>query len=93
MGGSVTGSDFDARGLSGFFMDAEWTGTSPVGTLYLEGVIDPGDTYKTLASWPISGNTGSETLNYSAFKGGRIRARYARTSGTGTLNVKFNLKE
>ena len=93
MSGSVTGNAISAVGAHGFFFEASWSGTTPIGTLYLEHATTSGGTYRTLYSWDVSGNSGSETLNYPNFMGGFVRARYAFTSGVGTLNVGINLKE
>ncbi len=93
MGADITGSLLDARGAHGCYLDASWTGTSPLGTLFLESTPVEAGTPRILYEWPISGNAGSETLDYTKFNGGFIRARFARTSGTGSLSVQINLKE
>lgn len=93
LGANVTGLAADARGARGIFGEFEWSGGgSPVGTLYLETAVEESGTYREIAAWPISGNSGSETVEYPNFNGGFIRWRYARTSGTGTGTGKFNLK-
>lgn len=94
MGADITGFFIEQRGAKGFFMALDWSaGGTPTGTFFLEAIIEEGDTPHVIASWPISGNSGSETLNHMGYRGGWIRGRYARSGGSGTLTCKFNSKE
>lgn len=93
MAGSITGIGIDMRGARGFFMDASWSGSTPVGVLHIQHSMEDVDAdYKTIASWTVNGDS-SETCDWTAFSGRYVRAKYVRTSGTGTLIVGLNRKE
>lgn len=87
----------------------QWTGTSPVGNINIEelvvessrnpdGNIDVWEAinFTDLAGGtdiPISGNTGEHEIIFNKLPFSKLRVRYIRTSGIGTLNVIFTAKE
>ncbi len=102
MGASINSSAADCGASPHYSFHSVWSaGTSPIGTLNLQasndGVTD-GASVTTWTDVPVSvytgsvavtGNTGSSLIN--AFNAGYkwCRAVYTRTSGTGTITVRF----
>lgn len=73
-----------------------WSGTAPVGQLFFEvyerfqQIWVPLDFGNAIA---ISGNSGSHDISINQLPWGRIRARYVKTSGTGTLFATLTAKQ
>lgn len=76
-------------------VDIVWTGTSPVGEIFVEvAYLLPNSTIYTTwqalsfgASIAISGNAGNHLLCIQDPPFQKIRLRYAKTSGTGNLTA------
>jgi hypothetical protein len=72
----------------------EWSGTAPVGTLYVQALLGK-DPREPNAKWvniedlsfPLSGNTGVEQINLERICFPFIRLFYDSTSGVGTMNA------
>ncbi len=94
------------------FMDnigilAVWSGTSPVGTIAIDGSADPlvgaGGTAYAPTNWSqittspspisVSGNSGTANVTINQFPFNWIRVRYVFTSGTGTLTANLTAKQ
>lgn len=86
--------------LSMISYEVVWSGTSPIGSIIVEGsndyeanadgsVKNPGNwaALPLSTSTPIVGNSDSGMIDIFATSIYAIRLRYDRTSGTGTLNV------
>lgn len=73
---------------------ASWTGSSPVGTLQVEGsndnVIFSSD--PEAAASNVSGNTGNVMIKIANTSYPYVRLTYNATSGTGSLNASVNAK-
>jgi hypothetical protein len=105
MSGSLTSAATVVRNLDMCTYFVEWTGSAPVGYLSFEYVqkesanpalevweqIDLGPAVGS--SIPISGNSGSHTIIFSIVPFIKIRAKYTRSSGTGTLDITIVGKE
>lgn len=74
---------------------ASWTGTTPIGAIFIDASND-GSNWVTLdfgTGISVSGNTGSHVININQFPYNQIRARYVKTSGTGTLTLTLTVKQ
>jgi hypothetical protein len=78
-----------------------WTGSSPVGELFFDASNDYAPS-SGLGTWQaldfgsqiiISGNTGSHTIAINQLPYRFVRARYVKTSGTGTLIANLSAKQ
>jgi hypothetical protein len=100
----VSGADMSANATSQIttiqFMDnigilINWSGSSPVGTLFIE-ISNDNKTFTALefgSSISISGNSGTHTVTINQAPFGYLRARYALTSGTGNLTAILSSKQ
>jgi uncharacterized membrane protein len=81
----------DTRSYSVQFV---FTGTSPVGTVYVQGSNDGGVTYTQVTDsiLPVSGNSGSCLINVEMPAYQLVQAVYVPVSGTGTMNCYINGK-
>lgn len=97
-----TSSPITLESLYGFSVQAVFTG-SPVGELKLQGSCDPGkptaNSYGTdVVNWndissPVAISASGNTIfNLDAQFYKWLRVVYTATSGTGTINVRFNGK-
>lgn len=76
-------------------IELEWTGTAPVGEFFVDvAFLYPNTTdfsqWQTLdfgSSIAITGNTGSHLISIQDPPFQKMRLRYVRTSGTGTLTA------
>ena len=90
---SISSSALDIREAHHVAVQAVWTGSSPVGTLSVQGSID-GSTYTEVQSASaVSGNSGSLLINLSNVAYSNLKLVYTKTSGTGTINAKVALKQ
>lgn len=75
---------------------ASWSGTSPVGQLFIE-VFDPLQGLWTALDFGaqilVSGNSGSHEITINQLPFAKLRARYAGTSGTGALFATLTAKQ
>lgn len=100
MSGSLLGLETNVEFCDDALIYVEWTGNSPVGTLTIEFLKKPsGNTADE--EWvsidfgspiAISGNTGSHTIQFTELPFTKIRPRYTRTSGAGSLTVSLMAK-
>lgn len=96
MSGNITSSIADVSGADYGVIDIVWAGTSPVGTITVEGRAGDNAPFATLdfgSSIAISGNTGSHRLILTQIPFTHIRINYNFTSGTGTLNAYIVTKK
>jgi hypothetical protein len=93
MAGNITSTTQNVQEAVSFSVHGIWTGTSPVGTLDIQGSND-GVNFTSVLSSPaaISGNSGQIMVNVEKHAYAYIRLVYTETSGTGTLNVYVNGK-
>ena len=66
---------------------AVWTGTSPVGTLQIQGSNNNINWSNDGSTTAVSGNSGNVLIKVTSVCYDYIRIQYAKTSGVGTLNV------
>lgn len=105
MSGNITSKVTVIQKLSLISYSASWSGTSPVGELIAEvsndytqdgqGVAQNAGTWNILpldVPALVSGNTGNGFIDIELNSGYALRIRYARTSGTGSLQVIVNAK-
>ena len=94
MAADVTGDTVDISNMDGFAVEyAVTSGSSPSGSLKVQASID-GTIWTDLGgsySVTISANT-TGLLNYSGAKFPKMRVIYARTSGSGTLDINLYAK-
>lgn len=93
MSATVSGTSIDVSSSTYCAVQIVWSaGSTPVGSLQIEGSCD-GSTFSAVGSAvSISGNTGNSLTNLGAIGYPYIRATYTRTSGSGTLNVYISTK-
>lgn len=72
----------------GYFIQASWSGSSPVGTLQVQASADNVTWTNYGSSQSVSGNMGSAILENSASLAPFIQVIYTFTSGTGSLTLK-----
>lgn len=96
---SITSNVIDIRYLDDIAIQAVWTGTSPVGTITVQGSLDYSAPPMAIANagiWTtvvlsptaaVSGNTGNILINMDQLSFPYIRIVYTKTSGTGTLST------
>lgn len=93
MTGTSLSTVVDIAEASGFAIQANWTaGSTPVGTLTIQGSTD-NVTFATVGSTvSVSGNSGTSLTNFAAQHYRYVRVQYVGESGSGTLNVIINAK-
>jgi hypothetical protein len=96
MGADVTSDQLALDSFSNFAIYAKYTG-APNGEIKLEASID---NTSTPTNWvQVSGSavtiTGADEVLWNMTNASYkwIRVKYVRTSGTGTLNVNYNVKD
>ncbi len=100
MSGDIISEPSLIQKLSMISYEVLWDGTSPVGSIIVEGSNDYSEnadgSVKNAGTWaalplststPIVGNSDRGMIDIFATSIYAIRLRYDRTSGTGTLNV------
>ena len=103
IGANATGDESAVTGVDSLLYSVEWTGTSPVGELFIEFLKAPKEkTASGLDDWEavdfgsqilISGNSGNHTINFTELPFTRVRPRYVRTSGVGSITITVLGKE
>ena len=83
----------DIRYQDSVCAQAVWSGTTPVGTLDIQGSLDQ-TTWTSIVSpaAAVTGNTGSLLFDLFALSFPYIRFVYTKTSGTGSLTIKVGAK-
>lgn len=92
MGADITGEWQSLAAARGVSVHSDWTGTSPVGVLYIEVANSTSLTAVPARSITVDANTGTDFLNHMELNAAFIRAHYVRASGTGTMNVVMTIK-
>lgn len=91
MSGNLTSTTIDTSRVSSVVFYASWTG-SPAGTLKLQVSID-GTNYVDLPDSPVIVSGASDFMwNVTDTNYDQIKLVYQATSGSGSLNVKANIK-
>ena len=87
---SLVSDTIDLVGITTFKIITYWQdGTAPLGVLSLEATTNNGVTYDTLleSEQSISDDDGFHIWHFPYNPITQIRARYLRTSGTGTMTI------
>lgn len=95
MGADITSSSKNVQEAISYSVHCIWSaGSTPVGTLDLQGSNDDVNFTSVLESGPapISGNSGSLLINVEKHSYGYMRVVYTRTSGSGTMTTLVNAK-
>lgn len=90
MAGDVTSATTNVDQLDFVAFDVSWSGTSPVGEIFVDGRNGSDLPWQTVSfgvSVAVSGNSGSHRLQLEEEGFSEVRLRYVRTSGTGTLDA------
>jgi hypothetical protein len=95
LAGNVTSSETDVMGLDYARYDIAWSGTAPIGVMTVEYLKDGDATWATLdvGTIAVSGASGTHEILFTELPFKRIRLKYTRTSGTGTMNAYITAKE
>lgn len=99
MAGNITSDPTNVQHSDNIGYLVSWTGTSPVGEIFVDVSNDEASTPTTWKSLDfgsqitVSGNSGSHDININQLPFVQIRVRYVRSSGVGTLTVKMNYKQ
>lgn len=94
MGGDITSPSKEIESTRSFCVQFYWTGTTPVGSVMLQGSLDNSHFNDITDSiLPVTGNSGSCMINVELPAYGFVRVKYTRTSGTGTANCYINGKQ
>lgn len=94
-GTTTSSSAIDISDCTVVAMQAVWAGTTPSGTVTIEGSLN-GSTWSTFgaSSITVSGATGNGLVNFSPAAMPFIRATYTHTSGTvSSLQVFVSTKQ
>jgi hypothetical protein len=100
MAGNITSSTTNVTNLDSITYIPQWSGTTPVGELFVDvrhnvGISPDGfnsdwvelDFGESIA---VSGNTGAHTITVETKAFSEIRLRYVRSSGTGTMQATIS---
>lgn len=90
-GSNQTSDVLDINSFVLYAIQFSWSGFSGSATFYTEGSND-GDIWTVVDSFIPSGTTGSRLLNVEKAAYAKVRVRYVRTTGAGTLLVTLNGK-
>lgn len=97
MSGTIISSptDINKTNTRSFSVQFVFSGSSPVGIVYLMGSDDGGNVYTQISDsiLPVTGNTGSCLINVELPAYEFVIVRYDATSGTGTANCYINGKQ
>lgn len=74
-------------------LSATFSGSSPVGTLTLQGSNDGIQYGAIAAALAVSGNSGTVCLNVPNVAFPYINCLYTKTSGTGTITASISVKK
>lgn len=93
MGANINCDAYKVKGADSYYLEASWTGTSPVGTLKIQTSLDGSTNWNDLAgsAVSVSGNTGTHAFDISRRAYIYIRLVYVYGSGTGTLSAGLNV--
>jgi hypothetical protein len=92
----------DVQNTDNIGITVAWSGTAPVGELFVEVSNDMDKPDEASWIWtaldfgfpiPITGNSDSHIININFVSFSKLRIRYARTSGVGALTAKMTLKQ
>lgn len=95
-----TSSHTDTINLDKASIFVEWSGSSPSGTLVVQGTNDD-PSASAAPTWyeiemggtiSISGNSGSHSLVFTELPFAAIRLNYTNSSGTGTISATITAK-
>jgi len=102
LGADATSAITDVTYLDNIGILVDWSGTAPVGELIVEcanpPVVDKEADYQWTAldfgsTITISGASGSHAININQVPYSKMRLRYVRTSGTGSLTARLTIKQ
>jgi hypothetical protein len=88
---SLVSSSVDISEVFGFCIQAVWAGTSPAGTINVQGSTD-NINFNTVTSLSVSGNTGNDLLNFNVAHFRYVQCTFTGSGGTGTLNIQLSAK-
>ena len=91
MSADVTSSAVDLSKVDGYAVFAKWTG-APVGTIKLEVGLDGQNYVEYPGSATAVNGAGDALWEVTTAFYDKVRVKYERTSGTGSLNVQINGK-
>lgn len=91
MSANITGTTIDISMIEHVAHQIIWSGTSPVGTITIQGSLDSSN-FSTISTTAVAANTGSVLTNIPSVGYPYIRATYTATSGVGTLNITVSGK-
>lgn len=100
MAGDITSAVTDVQYQDNVGIIVAWTGTAPLGELQVEVANDVyndpdaivWDALDFGSTISVAGNTGQHSLNIQSLPYTKIRLKYVRTSGTGTINAILTSK-
>lgn len=93
--GNLTSVETSTINLDSALILITWTGTSPVGTVTVEGRNGTKSGWVTInmgASIDISGNSGDHQLIFTELPFTDMRLKYAATSGSGSMIATITAK-
>lgn len=98
MSADITSDSTDVTNTDNIGIIVSWTGTSPVGELFVQVSNDNGTptTWVNLdfgAAINISGNSGSHDISINQLPYSKLRLFYNRTSGSGSLVARLTQKQ
>ena len=84
---SCTSASASCEHIGMISVECAWSGTSPVGTLQLQGSVSGSAWFNVGSSVAVSGNTGCVQVADVSSAYNYFRVVYTKTSGTGTLTA------
>lgn len=101
LAGNLASTPIYVGHIMGWAVQGSWTGTSPSGDIKLQVSCDEGRSEEDptgVTNWSdtdtvsVATNTGAFLLNKDAQYARWVRVIYTRTSGTGSISARINLK-
>lgn len=95
LSGNITSDGLEVKAAIRMSLQVSWTGSSPVGTLKVQGSNDNitfADDPEQASPLAISGSSGQALIKIANTSYNYVRVLYTSTSGSGSLNVNLSAK-
>lgn len=91
MSADITGEKIDCKNIVSLYVQAKWTGGSPVGNIIYQTSVD-GVVWDSYATTAAGGGAGQDKQEFKDLAFRYFRVFYDFTSDTGALTVKWSAK-
>lgn len=90
LSGNITSAETTVKNLDAFSFETSWTGVGVDGVLVVEGFKKQGWQEIPVGTVTMVGTSGADTIAVLENTWQKVRVRFVRTSGMGTLNICIN---